>query len=196
MPARKAPSELGVQQKIYHSPAKVDEFVFCDDKGGPWSCEHVSRKTKTDELPQSDNESLDKKVKDRIKSLSTNVSPAKKVLAGEKRIPESSPLATIEFDFDSAGLRAQAKISLLEVLPKLKGKRVELHGYTDNIGNQPYNNGLGQRRANTVLGFIRSTNVATVELSAFGHGLCCYVAPNDTDEQRGRNRRVEIYVVE
>jgi len=199
LPHRTPPAELGVKQQRQTEPTTPGEFIFCSPTGGAWPCQGATQKTlsadagkKIDLSGSSQRGVSGSSVNTAVKDALSKITPSFKVLPGEKEIPNSPPLAVVEFDFDSSKLRADAKLKLIDALPLLKGKKLEIHGYTDNVGGKPYNNKLGQKRADAVLLFIKSGEVAD-SMSAYGHGLCCYKVPNDTEEQRATNRRVEVY---
>ena len=220
LPNREIPHEMGVKQiqgKDENHPA---EYVFCDMKGGAWGCEEATPKTPIKYLAVDHGETTP--ITDAVKNVIGSVAPAVaenkhnvvaevaenpsistmavdadiKSNAIEKSIPNVPAIAVIYFDFDSSVIKADAKLELLDVVEKISGKKVELHGYTDNVGTETYNNWLGLRRANRVKAFFEMAKSSATQIDVFGHGLCCYIEPNGSDEQRAKNRRVEIYVTD
>ena len=86
-------------------------------------------------------------------------------------------------------------------LPELKriatfvatyGYQVRLAGHTDNIGQAEDNKTLSKARAEAVKRQLIEYGVAPERIKAFGYGDLKPVAPNDTEEGRQQNRRVEI----
>ena len=86
-------------------------------------------------------------------------------------------------------------------LPELKriadfvntyGYKVRLAGHTDNVGKPEDNKTLSLDRANAVRQQLIEYGCDPQYISAFGYGDTKPVAPNDTEEGRQRNRRVEI----
>ena len=69
---------------------------------------------------------------------------------------------------------------------------VEVVGHTDSTGSDAINRPLSQRRADSVVAYLKARNVSAVRLSAYGVGSDYPVASNDTPEGRQLNRRVEI----
>ena len=67
-------------------------------------------------------------------------------------------------------------------------------GHTDNVGSAQYNQGLSERRANSVAQYLESKRVQAVRLSIVGKGESMPIASNSTEGGRAENRRVEIYV--
>ena len=88
-------------------------------------------------------------------------------------------------------------------LPELKriavfvatyGYKIRLAGHTDNIGNAEDNKQLSQARAESVKRQLIEYGVNPANIQAFGYGDTQPVAPNDTEEGRALNRRVEITI--
>jgi outer membrane protein OmpA-like peptidoglycan-associated protein len=101
----------------------------------------------------------------------------------------------IEFDHDSAEIRASAEPTLAEIA-KLLTARANLSilvvGHTDTQGGFDYNRKLSQRRADAVVARLVALGVAKERLFPVGVGFAAPVATNTTEEGRARNRRVEL----
>jgi len=82
--------------------------------------------------------------------------------------------------------------SLARLLMFVKDIRLEISGYTDNIGTAEANASLSEKRANRVRDFLVAQGVDQSRIKVFGKGETNFVAPNTTAEGRNRNRRVEI----
>lgn len=65
-----------------------------------------------------------------------------------------------------------------------------IEGHTDNVGTDAYNQGLSERRANSVMNAIVAKGIDASRLSAVGYGESKPVASNATAEGRQENRRV------
>ena len=108
-------------------------------------------------------------------------------------------LEGVHFDFDKATLRPEAKTILDEAAALLnKNERVvvEVAGHTDSTGSESYNQGLSERRANSVQDYLVGKGVKAHRLSSKGYGESMPVASNDTKEGRAENRRVELIVLD
>ncbi len=70
--------------------------------------------------------------------------------------------------------------------------RLDINGYTDNIGQERVNKQLSDKRARRVYDHLVALGVAADRMKVFGHGEGGFVASNDTADGRARNRRVEI----
>jgi len=102
----------------------------------------------------------------------------------------------IHFDTDKADIKPESQPTLQEIAGLLKqdpGLKVHIVGHTDNVGAFDYNVGLSQRRAAAVVKDLVATHgIAVARLRPAGVGMLAPVAPNDSEEGRARNRRVEL----
>lgn len=108
---------------------------------------------------------------------------------------------TVLFEFDSATLKAEARPTLMEAAKMINEdstlKRVEVGGHTCDLGPAAYNKGLSQRRAIAVGDFlVKEGNVDADKLIIQGYGMEKPKVANDSLENRQRNRRVELSVIE
>ncbi len=71
---------------------------------------------------------------------------------------------------------------------------VEIEGHTDSEGTPERNQRLSDRRANAVRDYLTKAGVAPDRLTAIGYGQDRNIAPNDTPENRAKNRRIEFTV--
>lgn len=72
------------------------------------------------------------------------------------------------------------------------GITAEIHGHTDSIGTEAYNQKLSERRAQAVINYLLEKGVDSARLASKGFGESSPVAPNTTPAQRQKNRRVEV----
>ena len=101
----------------------------------------------------------------------------------------------ILFDFDKATLQQASAKQLQDVLTLLQTNptlRLEIHGHTDSDGSADYNQQLSQRRAESVRQYLVLFGIDPSRLQAKGYGESRPVAPNDSEENKARNRRVEL----
>ncbi|MBK5294868.1 MAG: OmpA family protein [Acidobacteriia bacterium] len=85
-----------------------------------------------------------------------------------------------------------ARISgILNAHPDLK---LEIEGHTDSVGSDSYNQGLSERRAQSVRDYMNSQGVKLDSITAQGFGESRPVADNYAAAGRQQNRRVEIVV--
>jgi outer membrane protein OmpA-like peptidoglycan-associated protein len=83
---------------------------------------------------------------------------------------------------------------LVNFLAKYPDRTVAIHGYTDSVGSEEYNQGLSERRANSVEAYLAAQGIDSTRLSASGMGQSNPVAGNDSGGGRQQNRRVEVII--
>ena len=116
---------------------------------------------------------------------------------GDKRGSDGgiSGLSTIFFDLDSSTLSAKTKSVLAENKKWLDKNpqvvKMELEGHCDALGSEAYNIGLGRRRAQTVLNYLKSIGVSSDKLAIISYGE---ERPLSTTNS-ARNRRVNFVPV-
>lgn len=104
---------------------------------------------------------------------------------------------TIEFEPGSAVLRAEGVRILDEMaaaLLRLPGRRVELIGHTDALGDRAANVSLSVARAQAVKSHLVARGVPGERLATSGVGPDQPVSDNTTEAGRARNRRIEFRV--
>ena len=103
----------------------------------------------------------------------------------------------IFFDWDKATVQFQYKQKLLKAVNVFNANpylRVEIQGHTDNTGSVDYNQVLSEKRANNVKKILIQGGVSENQLSTEGFGFTRPAAPNDSEENRTMNRRVETII--
>jgi outer membrane protein OmpA-like peptidoglycan-associated protein len=104
----------------------------------------------------------------------------------------------VEFDVDSANLRATAYQVLGELGKALRDERVVDHnvcikGHTDSDGDEGYNLDLSYARANTVKEYLKGASAIPAQrLQVFGYGENMPLVENDSPWHKQTNRRVEV----
>lgn len=84
--------------------------------------------------------------------------------------------------------------AILKAFPKVK---IKIGGYTDNTGDSLSNVKLSQSRADAVTAKLKEIGANSKQLEgAEGYGPSHFVAPNDTEENKKKNRRISINVKE
>jgi outer membrane protein OmpA-like peptidoglycan-associated protein len=105
----------------------------------------------------------------------------------------------ITFETNSAELNTESYAELNRLLglmgrnPELK---IEISAHTDDVGSNEYNSRLSDRRAASVVNFLTNNNIAKNRVLSKGYGELRPLVPNDSDENRAKNRRVEIKIIE
>jgi len=98
------------------------------------------------------------------------------------------------FDFDSSDLKPAALNELDKVYEVLKADdlKIEVQGYTCNMGPDDYNQNLSERRAQAVTSYLIDKGIDLNRLTTVGYGESNPAVSNDTKEGRIENRRVEF----
>lgn len=101
------------------------------------------------------------------------------------------------FEFNSAELDDTTENFLDELAATLlqdENLKMNIEGHTDNIGSDKFNLRLSHKRAEVVRQHMIKKGIAPERLSAEGKGLREPITDNLTEENRAKNRRVEITV--
>jgi outer membrane protein OmpA-like peptidoglycan-associated protein len=107
-------------------------------------------------------------------------------------------LESIYFDQSSPVLRKESFVQLdelVKVLSENQTLKIEIRGHTDNTGDLFENVKLSKGRCDSVMGYLTSKGISASRLSTIGRGPIEPVAPNDTEENKKKNRRVEFMVL-
>ena len=101
------------------------------------------------------------------------------------------------FEFNSSDLDEPTEAfldQLAETLRQDDNLQLNIEGHTDNIGSDKFNLKLSQKRAEVVKSKLIKKGIAAERLHAEGKGMHEPLNQNLTDEERAKNRRVEIMV--
>lgn len=113
-------------------------------------------------------------------------------------VPPQMELAGVVFDQGTATIKRTSFAALEDAAKFLTDNpsvRVVIEGHTDDQGTPAGNLALSQRRADAVLKyFVVNHGVDPSRLDARGVGADRPVVPNDTPENRAKNRRIELIV--
>jgi len=106
-------------------------------------------------------------------------------------------LSEFSFQVDRAVLRADhysALDSIINFMVDHPPVVVKISGHTDNTGNEPHNMRLSTDRAKVVAEYLIGNGIAEERVTFEGFGSGKPIAPNNTSQGRGKNRRVEILI--
>lgn len=109
-----------------------------------------------------------------------------------------SAAGNITFRSGSATLDASSEAllaTLLDILQRCPGMVVEIGGHTDSDGPDDANLRLSDRRASAVAAWLIDQGADRLRLVTRGYGETAPLFPNDSAENRARNRRIEFRVV-
>jgi OOP family OmpA-OmpF porin len=105
------------------------------------------------------------------------------------------PQNPLNFTFNGTELDAEDKAhldSIAAFMAEHKDVHLVAAGYTDDVGNRNYNEGLSRKRAEMVGNYLKSKGVDDSRVVLLWYGLTNPLVPNDSAENRAKNRRVEI----
>jgi OOP family OmpA-OmpF porin len=124
-----------------------------------------------------------------------------KTTAYERLVPVTEVVGFVAddilFDFNNAELRPEydeKKMMLVDFLQQNPETYVVVAGFTDSVGDEEYNLGLSERRAESVKSALTSAGIDGNRVVTLWYGEFNPVADNTTEEGRQRNRRVELGV--
>lgn len=146
---------------------------------------------------------------DKFFAISENLNLDSLIKVGYKVIHKDLYLVPIEigqvirlnnvfFDFDKFDLRPESFIELDRVVKLLNENpniEIEMSAHTDSRGSDDYNFILSDNRARSVMNYIISKGISTTRIISKGYGETKPVVPNDSDENRQLNRRVEFTIL-
>lgn len=89
---------------------------------------------------------------------------------------------------------AQAKLEIILTFLKADPSvnRIQLDGHADNSGNRLTNRDLSRRRALAVMDYLKAQGVPAENITMRFHGERYPVAPNNSETNRAKNRRVSL----
>ena len=108
-------------------------------------------------------------------------------------------LGDVLFDTGQATLKSSSYGTLDRLATALREKsarKVLIEGHTDNVGSDESNQGLSERRAQSVQSALMQRDVARSQVTALGKGENFPIASNDSADGRQSNRRVELIFTE
>jgi outer membrane protein OmpA-like peptidoglycan-associated protein len=110
----------------------------------------------------------------------------------------TSVLNNIFFEFDKFELKEKSKTELDKVIRFLKESpdvQVEIGGHTDSDGSAAYNQQLSLKRAQAVVDYLANNEIDPGRLIQKGYGSEKPIRPNDTEENKQANRRIEFKII-
>lgn len=104
----------------------------------------------------------------------------------------------INFDLDKSNVTNDGKEivkQISEALKKDSTLKISIEGHTDNTGNAAHNKKLSNDRANAVMNILETLGINKSRLSAKGFGAERPLVANDNEDNKAKNRRVELIKV-
>ena len=121
------------------------------------------------------------------------------LLSSEKLDPDN-----IYYDFDESAIRPSAARELDQLVEIMKNNptlKIELSSHTDARGDNPYNQALSQRRAESAVEYIKQRGISADRITARGYGETrlvndCTDGVECSEVQHQNNRRTAFTVVQ
>lgn len=107
-------------------------------------------------------------------------------------------LQNIFFETGKWELHEKSKLELDRLFKFLKENnslKIEIGGHTDDIGKDEDNLSLSEKRAEAVVNYLLEKGIDAARLVAKGYGETEPVVPNNSEEHRAKNRRIEFKVL-
>lgn len=101
----------------------------------------------------------------------------------------------INFDNDKATLKSEGQQVVTEIEKLLKSNlelKLSIEGHTDNTGSAEHNKTLSQQRSDAVLNVLTTNGIDKSRLKSKGFGSEKPLVANDSEENKAKNRRVEL----
>jgi outer membrane protein OmpA-like peptidoglycan-associated protein len=108
-------------------------------------------------------------------------------------------LSGILFDVGKATLKPASQLSVAKlagILMVFPNMNLSIEGFTDSTGSAELNMRLSMDRARAVYEFLMTQGISNARMKYQGFGPENPVAPNDTEANRARNRRVEVVLTQ
>ena len=106
---------------------------------------------------------------------------------------------SIQFEFNKAVLQSMNRELLSRIAGILltsKGYSITVHGHTDDVGSDAYNQELSERRAQAVRDYLVDAGIGAAIISTKGYGKSKPLVAAKTPQARAKNRRVEVEIVD
>ncbi|MCB0492565.1 MAG: OmpA family protein [Cyclobacteriaceae bacterium] len=121
------------------------------------------------------------------------------ILLDKAETGATAVLNNIFFDFDQYELKDKSLTELNKVVRLLNDKpsiQVEISGHTDSDGSASYNKQLSLKRAQSVVSYLVEKGINGARLSEKGYGADHPIRPNDSEENKQANRRIEFKIIQ
>jgi outer membrane protein OmpA-like peptidoglycan-associated protein len=139
----------------------------------------------------SKNYSLDKLAKNKDGFL-VDV-PMKPINSGDTFVLENIFFDVNKYELKSASISELGKLK--DILTENSDLKIELGGHTDSDGNDDKNQILSENRAKAVVSWLVKKGIESNRLSYKGYGETRPLVPNDSVDNKAKNRRTEVRIL-
>jgi outer membrane protein OmpA-like peptidoglycan-associated protein len=176
---------------VYQSDVMDEEYLFDDDRSVGFKGFIL---TWMDDVVSMDRQSLAEQVEQTLEDAGTT-----DVSVEEREEGVVLTLNRIHFVADQAVILPEEESRLAAIadsLGAIEGRSFLVVGHTARVGSEESQITLSIERAKAVVDYMVAEGIEASRFLYEGRGGSEPVAPNDTEENRARNRRVEIFVLE
>ncbi|MCB9760676.1 MAG: OmpA family protein [Alphaproteobacteria bacterium] len=193
-PVKPGPKETqGCPDNDSDGVANLDDE--CPDEPGPVNTKGCPDRD-SDRVPDKRDQCPDEPIDPRADPRRSNGCPTKVVVTKEK----IEILEKVYFDVNKATIKPVSYGILDDVAQVLLDNpditKIEVAGHTDSDGNDDSNLRLSQSRVESVVKYLAGKGVDESRLVPKGYGETQPIAPNDTRDNKAKNRRVEFVILE
>ena len=147
--------------------------------------------------PDADDDNVIDKEDNRPKTPGPIENQGCPIITKEQTAVLDTAFTNLEFVFGKAEITFSS-YSHLDRLGKMLNEnttmRLKVEGHTDNIGGDQINKQLAQARADAVKSYLTSKGISPIRIFTYSYGEDRPIAPNDKEEGRAKNRRVELKI--
>jgi chemotaxis protein MotB len=202
-------SKKGLEETLKStSDAKNQKIGELSQRLGQLESENARLKddvTQMQKLKEIEVKKTSKTYENLLDSMKSEISKGEVTISELKGKLTVNLVESVLFDSGKAEVKPNGLVVLQKVIDILKGikdKAIRIEGHTDNVPivgalarKYPTNWELSAARAINVARYLQLQGIDPALLAAVGYGEYKPVAPNDTDEGRAKNRRIEIVLV-
>lgn len=127
------------------------------------------------------------------KRAKTQIAAELKSIKNASLVLNNIVFASNSYELNAASYEELNK--LVDYLSENNAFKVEISAHTDDSGGASYNLKLSNLRANSVLEYLQDNSITKERLVSRGFGEDRPIVPNDSDENKARNRRVEFKIL-
>ena len=112
-------------------------------------------------------------------------------------VTEAANAGALKFNIASANMAQGSAATLDKLVTAVKAcptTKLRIEGHTDGDGLPESNMALSENRAKTVFDYLSKAGIEPARMSSAGFGATKPMAPNDTADNKQKNRRIEFIV--
>lgn len=133
----------------------------------------------------------------KAKAEATAPATQEQTAKAEATAPAEASLLDINFDYDKATIRPDARVIMkdnADILLKNKTSKITIEGHCDERGTSEYNMALGERRAQEAKKYLVNLGVDAARMKTISYGEERPMDPGHDEEAWAKNRRAHFAV--